>query len=320
MNGTTDNSTLGGNFTEDVLWNRLAPFIVSWYVIEKILVVLTNSFTIILLWKYATLETPSTIFIACLTITDLCSATALPFFLASILLPPGTGWIISCFSVFFIGVVTLTISSAILCAITINQLLYIRYALRYHSLVTLSRARKSVFAVVTLSLVLIAICLGVGYQNPTSPAGDCTPILAIRGPVTWVVVIPHYLFIIITLFCYINIGRISQESHKRRRVIDTVGTGPLTMVQSFKIELKIAKAMWTVFVVYIISHSVMVILPVSKQFLDRAALRNVYHLCRPINKVTSWINPLIYVWKSKRFRQHVHTFIRDCKPNRFNMY
>ena len=303
---TTNLSDLTQNITIDGQTNIAEYFFVSWYIFEKMLVVLTNSFTVLLLWKYAKLETPSTIFIACLTITDLLSAAGLPSFLGSTYLPRGLGWTLSCISMLFIRMVTSLMSSTILCVIAVDRLLYVHHALQYHTVMTLRRATTAVVAVATFSLVFSTLCMGTGYQNPSdgdSVVGDCIAFMAIKKQVGLVIGIPHYLLIPITVCCYIKIGLIAL---KQRRAITAVETGHSMMAQT---NFRIAKVMLTVFIVYIISNAAKIVQPVLYLYLHGAPRELVFRLCRTILNVTTWINPIIYVWKSKRFRQHVRNFL-----------
>ena len=67
------------------------------------LVILTNSLTMVILYKYAKLETPSNIFTAWLTLSDLLFACALPFNIASTYLTTGLPWTLCCFFQIYIG-------------------------------------------------------------------------------------------------------------------------------------------------------------------------------------------------------------------------
>ena len=311
MNNSTSHSTFEGNTTVFEQYRLvLQHAFVAWLTLEALLVVLTNSVTLIILWKYARFETPSNIFIACLTLADLSTAAAFPLILGTIYLPFGSVWSAACFGSLFIGIAPYSINIAALCTIAIDRLIYIKYALEYHTFVTVKKAKISVCIILLFTFILIGSSLGIGYQKAAFDEGlidSCIYFRSITYPSRLVIAVPSMLFMSITICCYIKIGLIA---YQQSRAVAPAGGGPNPDLQ-MESNFKIAKVMFNILIVFIGCNSVMIIQPLCIQYLDGPLLEIVIRVLGVVWKVNTWINPIIYVWKSKKFRTHVLNFLRN---------
>ena len=129
MNSSANMSDCAQNTSCGVGITFVPGIVVSLSVMELILITLSNSLTMIILWKYAKLETPRNIFIACLTLADLVSAMSIPFKITVWYVPRGLGWTISCVLYLFIHMSTTMINTSSLFLIGADSLMYILYAL-----------------------------------------------------------------------------------------------------------------------------------------------------------------------------------------------
>ena len=279
-------------------------------VLEIILITLSNSLTMVILWKYAKLETPRNIFIACLTLADLFSAMAVPFKIAVWYVPRGLGWTTSCILHLFIRLSTEILSTISLFFIGADCLMYILYALQYHTIITKTKAIQISFAFAAGSLIFVLVCLSLGYQEAST--GDlatvqCVVNFSLTDAVKKVMIIPFAISIPCTVVCYITTGLIAL---KQRRAIAAEGQAAAQGTAN-ESDFKIAKVMSKVLILYICCYIIFMMQKWTLDFLKDPYHEIVFNMAYFIWRLSSWVNPLIYVWTSKKFRQHVIDFFRD---------
>ena len=279
-------------------------------VLEIILITLSNSLTMIILWKYAKLETPRNVFIACLTLADLFSAMAVPFKIAVGYVPRGLHWTTSCILHLLIRLSTSMISSVSLFFIGADCLMYILYALQYHTIITKTKAVQISFAFTACSLIFVLVCLSLRYQETST--GDlatvqCVANFSLTDTVKKVMIIPFAISIPCTVVCYIAVGLIAL---KQRRAIAAEGQaaaqGPAN-----ESDFKIAKIMSKVLILFICCSFMLVMQKFTLEYFRGPYREILFNMIQFIWRLSSWLNPLIYVWTSKRFRQHIHDCFRD---------
>ena len=277
-----------------------------WKILDPVLIIVTNSLTMRILCKHALLETPSNIFIAWLTLSDLCFAAFFPFYILEVYVPSGLGWTISCILKLYIGAATSLGNILALLVIGIDRLIYILYSLKYYTIVTVKRAWVTVTVLALISLLVPLPCVTFGYQGNYDD-GICVSHVSLTPPAIMVIGLSLFIFIPFTVGCYIKIGLVAL---KQKRAISSLETGTMHPDNSTS-DFKITKVMLNVLIVYI-GCNVMLILPsILGRFLEGSQKEVMYDLTTGIWRINKWVNPIIYVWKSKRFRNHIRQFWKN---------
>ena len=305
----TDNSTLEVPIPESV-----AIVFIALQVFDKLLAALTNGFTFFILCKYTRLETSSNVFVCCLAVTGIFFAASLPFNLLSMYLPPGPDWTFSCFGQLFMTFTASMMNSLALCVIAIDRLLYIVYSLEYHSIVTVKRAQITVCVILVLSVLYNVACVSIGYlDNPNKGpiSRPCNMYYSLKEEMKNFVGLPFVLFAPVTIGCYIKIGYIA---FKQKRAIAAEGPAPLPAVAN-QSDYKVTRVMLNVLLIYLFCHLIIFLQPVWFHYLQSPMLEVFVKLTFLIWRTNMWINPVIYAWKSEKFRQHVNAFFRCGQVN-----
>ena len=309
MNLTSNGTNYTHNFTSETPNESYKEVFLFLKAFDTSLIILTNSLTMVILSKYAKLETPSNIFTAWLTLSDLLFVCALPFNIASTYLTPGHPWTLCCYFQIYIGAASSLCNCVALFAIGLDSLLYIVYSLEYYSIVTVRRAWTIVTSVTLTCLLYILLCVVFGYTDTASEgylSRACIFNSAITRTAARIMAIPFIILIPVTVGCYIKIGLVALKQSR------TIAAAPMSQVAPSNMHrFKIAKVMLNVLIVYIGCNIVFVAYPLIVDFLhgvEREIVLSVVHFLWKVNK---WVNPIIYVWKSPRFREHVENFSKD---------
>ena len=303
LTGFAENRTCNG--TDTLVGNLL----LAWHVLGSLLVILFNGFTMIILCKYAKLETPTNIFLALLTFADLTTSLELPSTFALGFLQAGLLWNITCFVDLFIKYSTSLTTLIALCLVAIDRLIYIVYALRYHSIVTQRKAVLAVWIVPCCGLSFTLVCLSFGYRDSffdVCPHGLCIFYSSMAVPLRSIIGIPYIIFIPLTLICHFIIMHIARI---QRRAIAAESGPPIPPDPNIESDFKFVKIMHIVLFLYIgcnlpiMLHAVLI-----KVVNDKEALANCEYV---IWRLSTWVNPIVYVLQSERFRQHIKNFFKD---------
>ena len=306
MNAST-NLTYCANSTNCELETSIFRiFFVSWKAFDMLLIIVINSLTMIILCKHAKLETPSNIFIAWLTLSDLSFAASIPFNIIVVYLPSGMGWTISCIFKLYLSAVTSLSNCLALFVISIDRLIYIIYSLEYYTILTIRKALATVATLLLISLIFPLLCIMIGFQGKFSDERCIFPVCLTRAAVI-IFSVPYFIFIPITVGCYIKIG---QVAFKLKRSISALETGTVTHTNNGP-DFKITKVMLTVLIVYVGCNCMLVGTVLSRVLLEGIHQEIMYDLAYGIWRINKWVNPIIYVWKSKRFRDHVKRFWKN---------
>ena len=309
-NSTNLQSVFGENATLVRDPSALQHIFVTWTIVETLLVTTTNSLTLIILWRYAGLEIPSNIFIAWLTFSDLFGAVLSPFDIATIYLTGGRAWTIACFGSILIGTILYFNNAAALCAISIDRLIFIKYALEYHTIFPVKKAIRIVWTITVVTVGVVVLCCCIGYQaevHEETTIGSCIYFLRLTYSSRVVLAVPYCLLQLITIGCYIQLGIIA---YRQKRAIGTT-EAPTLPNQIVESDFKIAKVMFTILLVFVGCNVMLSIQPILFGNLDSQKSEQIIRLLNCVWRINMWVNPIIYVWKSKRFREHVNKFLKD---------
>ena len=281
-------------------------FSLFWKVFDMLLIIVINSLTMIILCKHARLETPSNIFIAWLTLSDLCFAGSIPFNILVMYLPSGIGWTISCIFKLYFSAVTSLSNCFALFVISVDRLIYITFSLEYYTILTRRKALAIVATLFLISLAFPLLCIMFGFQGKFTDE-RCTFPVSLNWTAAIILSVPFYIFIPITVGCYIKIGCVA---FKQKRAISAFETGPATHTNNGP-DFKIAKVMLNVLIIYVGCNFMLVVPWMFRSFREGIYQETVYDVAFGIWRINKWVNPVIYVWKSKRFRTHVKRFWKN---------
>ena len=277
-----------------------------WKILDSLLIIVTNSLTMWILAKHALLETPSNIFIAWLTLSDLCYAARAPFDIIEVYIPSGLGWTLCCILMLYIGAATSLGNILALFVIGIDRLIYIVYSLEYYTIVTVKRAWVTVTVLALMALLVPLPCVTFGYQGNYGD-GICASHVSLTPTAIMVIGLPYLIFITSTVGCYIKIGLVAL---KQKRAVGSLEAGTLHHNNSTT-DFKITKVMLNVLIVYIGCNIMLILRSILGRLLEGSQREVMYELAIGIWRINKWVNPIIYVWTSKRFRNHIQRFWKN---------
>ena len=290
-----------------MLWTSIfRNFFILWKAFDMVLIIVTNSLTMVVLCKHARLETASNIFIAWLTLSDLSFAGSIPFNILVAYLPLGMGWTISCVFKLYFSAVTSLNNCLALFIISVDRLIYIIYSLEYYTILTIRKALATVATLFLISLTFPLLCIMIGFQGNLTNERCIFPVCLKRAAVI-ILSIPYFIFIPITVGCYIKIGCVAL---KQKRTISVLETGTVTHSNNGP-DFKITKVMLKVLIVYVGCSCMLVATVLSRVLLEGIHQEIMYDLAYGFWRINKWVNPIIYVWKSKRFRDHIKRFWKN---------
>ena len=277
-----------------------------WKALDTCLTLFTNCITMVILCRYARLETPSNVFIAWLTLSDLFYAVSFPFTIGVTYLPSGVGWTMSCFSQLCIGVSMSMCNCLAIFMIAVDRLLYIVLSLEYHTILTVRKAYVSAASLTVISVVFTTACLLIGYRD-SPPDGMCAPFLSVDQKIRSILGAPLIIFIPLTVGCYIKIGLVAR---KQNNSIAAFQPGALPQGNQAS-KFKVAKVMANVLILFTICNILLLLQPFMVRSIEGISYEVSYQLMFCIWRVNKWLNPAIYVLGSKRFRSQIKSFVRD---------
>ena len=281
-------------------------FILGWNIFDAILIIATNSLTMIILCIYAKLETPSNVFIAWLTLSDLCFAARVPFDILLMYFSEGLGWTTACILKLYIGASASISNGLALCVISIDRLMYMVYSLEYHTIMTVRKVRATVSSLVVFSVLLPLLCYLFGYQGRYTD-GKCETHIGMHVLAGAILSLPIFIVMPITIGCYIKIGLVALA---QKRAISAAASGPVPPTETGT-DYKITKVMLNVLVIYIGCNFMLFLVSLLSAFLSGFQKEIMYGVVIGFWRVNKWVNPVIYVWKSKRFRKHIQRFLKN---------
>ena len=175
---------------------------------------------------------------------------------------------------------------------------------------TKTRAIQISITFTACSLIFVLVCLSFGYQEVSTgvfTTEQCNPNFSILGAIMEVMIIPSLIFVPCTVVCYIIVVLIAL---KQRHAIAAAGQAA-AHEQANESDFKIAKIMGKVLIVYICCNIMFIMQRLTLDFFKDPYRIILFYMAQFIWRLNSWVNPLIYVWTSKRFRQQISNFLRD---------
>ena len=234
-----------------------------WKILDSVLIIVSNSLTVWIVGKQALLETPSNIFIALLTLSDLCFAARTLFDIIEIYIPSGLGWTISCILKLYIGAAASFSNILALFVIGIDRLVYIVYSLEYYTIVTVKRAWVTVTVLALMAHLVPLPCVTFGYQGHFGD-GICVSHISLTPTAIMVIGLPYFILIPFTVGCYIKIGLVAL---KQKRAVGSLEAGTLHHNNSTT-DFKITKVMLNVLIVYIGCNIILILRSILGRFLE----------------------------------------------------
>lgn len=264
-----------------------------------VLAVIGNSLTVLAVAMNSHLQTTSNLAIASLAVADLLSGIAVVSFLLPV-------HMVSDFIVYkplctiftFLRGESVMGNGVFTCVISLERFIYIIFPLHYNNIVTVSRM-KWLFILVWTTLMLHGIIQLSFHQLRENV--DCLDMLSVLHPLVYriTVIIPLCLLLSITIASYIAVSVIAFKSANK---VHIVGGGGVSQQNT---QAKITKMLGMVLGIFLIGYAfllmtgfILVGLDISSE--QKEIIKLYSHFIFYIN---SWINPVIYGWKSKDIRK-----------------
>ncbi|XP_013382732.1 octopamine receptor 1-like [Lingula anatina] len=313
------NMNITGNSSDSTETGTLSTLVLTIVICEAILMVVIccgNVLVIAAFYRNAALRTVTNFFILHLAVADTCVGATMPFHIYIFFDRRILGNIYVCVFRYSSITVTLTASVLFLLAIAVDRHVSIVHPLRYHVLMTQSRARIIVTAV-WLSSIGFAFVIPMVWHNSWEdiPDRDCD----FGKVMPWVYLawlVP--LFIINTLAILGLYGRIFYIAHERAHRIQRYNTQPRL---AFTTNLKIAKTAAIVLGLFMLCWYPFYLIT-AIQVYGGLIYSETWEEWRSYATIlaiaNSAQNPVVYAFRMKAFRNEFKKLLRikpSQKPN-----
>ena len=183
--------------------------------------------------------------------------------------------------------------------ISLDRFFYIAYPLRYP--LWQSEKKTGILIGLTWAYLIIDTPLIMYFTKVLKPGGVCKIALAIKHAVyNGYFAGQMIICLTVTIACYVAIARIA---YKQGRAIDALNQPFQTIEASiYSKQKKIAKMMFTVLASYILAYIPEYITQVVIQNKRTEITLTIEKFTVLIYYTNSFINPVIYAWKSKEFK------------------
>ena len=279
-----------------------APFLITAFIVRviwSILAIAGNSLTIIAVTKFSSLESTTNYLVASLAVGDFITGLQTPAIIVHNVFSDHRSFVPTCLVEKTISMIAIRANSFNILWISIDRVLYITYPLRY----PLWQTNTKTFMLIAFTWIFIITdsILVIYFGNILKPGGICKMAVIISS-----LIYNYYLnlqvctCLFITIICYILIAKIA---HKHSIAIAAQQQPFETLEASIHHrQKKIAKMMFTVLASYLVSYIPQIlfgIILLNNRSLFAVTMERVTTL---IFYTNSFINPMIYAWKSKEFK------------------
>ena len=274
--------------------------IFTFRVIWSVLGIIGNGLTIVAVAKFHSLESSTNYLVASLAVADLIQALLTPGVILHHVLVNQPSFVPICLVEKTFSAVGIRGNFINTLWIAIDRFLYIAYPLRYP--LWLTKTKTFTLIGLTWCYLLIETPLLAYYQNVIEAGSICKISLIVTRVVYNRYIVPQcFVCIFVTLSCYIAIGTIA---HKQSVAI-AASRQPFETLESsvLKRQKKIAKMMFTVLTSYLISYIPAYAMSIIIQKSTTPFSLGMEKVTSLIYYTNTFINPMIYAWKSKDFKK-----------------
>ena len=279
-----------------------AAFLITAYtvrVIWSILAIAGNSLTIIAVTKFSSLHSSTNYLLVSLAVGDLITGLQTPVMITHNVLSDHPSFVPMCLIEKTFSAISIRANYFNILWISIDRFLYIAYPLRYPLWQT--NTKTFILIALTWGYLTIDTPLVMYFGNILKPGGLCKVAVIINGAIyNYYWNLQMVVCLVVTIICYILIAKIA---HKHSIAIGAQHQPFETLEASIHHrQKKIAKMMFTVLATYLLSY--------IPQILVAAILQNnrtfttviIERVTTLIYYTNSFLNPIIYAWKSKEFK------------------
>ena len=268
-------------------------------VIWSILAIAGNGLTITCITKFTSLQSSTNYLVASLAVGDFIQGLLTPGVILHHVLQNHPSFVPICIIEKTFSAIAVRANFINILWISLDRLFYIAYPLRYP--LWQSEKKAGILIGLTWGYLILDTPLIMYFAKVLKPGGVCKISLVINH-VLYNGYFASQLFIclIVTLACYIAIARIA---YKQGRAIDALNQ-PFETIESsiYYKQKKIAKMMFTVLASYMLSYIPEYIINVIIQNKRTQITLTMEKVTTLIYYTNSFINPMIYAWKSKEFK------------------
>ena len=295
-----------------VLNDDLATFqilIVSFQIAIMLLIVSGNVLVLCAFKRFNHLQTPTGKFIANLAISDLCLGLSVPFQISFFFNPELNFMIGPCLLRFEVIIFTSTSSLLSLFFTVIDRYVAVLYPLRYHLIVS-DKVAHILISIVWIYATILAILPIVGY-NTFHSAMLCAYELVMEKTYR-VLVALHFIVLPVIMFLVYSRVFFIAWSHQKK-ILSEQNSGFNNINAKIQRETKTAFITVVVMLAFTfcwLPFAVIQLVQAVEFTVDRALVSNFLVFLGIFNSV---INPFIYVWKNKQYKEAFRKIICFCK-------
>ena len=282
---TLSTSVLGVFFTVRVMWSILA--------------IAGNSLTITCIAKFTSLQSCTNYLVASLAVGDLIQGLLTPGVILHHMLQNQPSFVPICMIEKTFSAIAIRANFMNILWISLDRFFYIAYPLHYP--LWQSEEKAGILIGLTWGYLILDTPLIMYFAKVLKPGGVCKLSLVInRVFYNSYFVSQMFICIIVTIACYIAIARIA---YKQGRAISAQQQPFETIEASIHSkQKKIAKMMFTVLASYMLSYIPQYILTMVIQNKRTQLTLTIEKVTTLIYYTNSFINPIIYAWKSKEYK------------------
>ena len=269
--------------------------------------------TILAVWKFSRLQTVTNKFVASLAFSDMMVGFLLPYYMTFHVEPSLSKNIYACVAQYSLFVASNAASLTCLLMVSLDRYIAVVYPLHYYTYLS-PRNTKIMLSAIGLNGIALGIFTATAglTSNKLKEGLSCdnaTDVFDLVGIIVLCCAGLFFLFIVFFMYC-----RIFWEARKQRRtthVQENHCGGTVNTKSENKTAVTLAIVVGLFFACWFPMNVVFMMMGLG---IKTSFIKSLYHPCICVAVTNSAMNPFIYGWRNKEFKQAYIKILR-CKTS-----